>query len=159
VISYARLLDIFWDSHDPSSMPYLSQYRNAIFYLDERQRQLAEQSRERVRQTTGRPVGTAIEPAGQFTPAEEYHQKHSLRRVDWLMRGLHELYPDQDLLLASTAATRLNGYLGCYGEPQSVATEVGKFGLPDATQLQLLEYLAIACREFKGVGCALPATQ
>jgi peptide-methionine (S)-S-oxide reductase len=159
VISYAQLLQVFWDSHDPSSAPYLRQYRNAIFYLDERQRQFAEQSRDVLREKTGRPVGTAIEAVGKFTPAEDYHQKYYLRRAERLMRMLRERYSDREQLLASTAATRINGYLGCFGEPQSLATEVGSLGLPGPEQRELLDYLTSACREFKDVGCALPAAR
>jgi peptide methionine sulfoxide reductase msrA/msrB len=81
-ISYARLLDVFWHNIDPfvkdrQFCDVGSQYRTAIFYHDEEQRRLAEESKaalERSRKADG-PVYTEIVPAGEFYPAEEYHQE------------------------------------------------------------------------------------
>jgi hypothetical protein len=159
VISYEELLAVFWESHDPTSSPYLNQYRNAVFALNEQQRLLAVQSREQLQKQTGRPVQTAIEPVSVFTEAEDYHQKHYLRRAENLLSELRGRYPDQQQLLASTAATRLNGYLGCNGEPEKLGPGIAALGLSPAAQHQLLEYLTLTCREFRGVGCALPSGQ
>jgi peptide-methionine (S)-S-oxide reductase len=82
-VSYAHLLEVFWQCHDPTQVnrqgPDIgSQYRSAIFYLDEEQRAAAEASKEDL-QWSGRVQGTiatAIEPAGTFYRAEEYHQRY-----------------------------------------------------------------------------------
>lgn len=82
-ISYQALLQVFWHNIDPVTANGQfcdegSQYRSAIFYRDEEQRQLAEQSRQ-VLSTSGRlpgPVVTEIEPASAFYPAEAYHQDY-----------------------------------------------------------------------------------
>jgi len=141
--------------HEPTAEPYLRQYRNAVFYLDEEQKRLAEASAAQLRERTGRPVNTAIEPAGVFTDAEDYHQKYYLRRADGLMAGLRARYPDERQLIASTEAARLNGLLGCHGDPDTLAADIAALGLPEAKQLELLEYLTLRCREFRGVPCAL----
>jgi len=81
-ISYAELLDVFWHNIDPfvkdrQFCDVGSQYRTAIFYHDEAQRRLAEESKaklERSRKADG-TVYTEIVPAGDFYPAEEYHQE------------------------------------------------------------------------------------
>jgi peptide-methionine (S)-S-oxide reductase len=55
-----------------------SQYRSAIFYLDQQQKTLAEESRRQLDES-GRfdePIVTGIEPAGTFYPAEKYHQDY-----------------------------------------------------------------------------------
>jgi peptide-methionine (S)-S-oxide reductase len=78
--SYAKLLDIFWHNVDPFSAGGQfcdrgSQYRSAIFPLDDNQRRAAEASKRDVEKRLGRPVVTAIEGLGAgFFPAEEYHQ-------------------------------------------------------------------------------------
>jgi len=82
-VSYTRLLDIFWHNIDPLSANGQfcdrgNQYRSAIFYLNEEQRQLAEASKQALEES-GRfttPIVTEITAAGEFYPAEEYHQDY-----------------------------------------------------------------------------------
>lgn len=82
-ISYQQLLKVFWQSHDPTQFhrqgPDVgSQYRSAIFFHSDEQRNLAEQSREAL-DCSGRyqrSVVTEIVPAGPFWEAEAYHQKY-----------------------------------------------------------------------------------
>ena len=156
VISYARLLEVFWASHDPTAKPYLTQYRNAVFYTSEEQRQAAIASRQALQEKLDRELDTAIEPAGIFTPAEDYHQKYYLQRVAPLMKELQQRYPDRQQLFHSTAAARLNGYLGCNGDPASFGTDLRAVGLPAELEQDLHDSLTASCREFKGSGCALP---
>ncbi len=82
-ISYAQLLDVFWHNIDPITAnaqfcDHGDQYRSAIFYHDEDQRRLAEESKQRLEASKrfDRPIVTAIVPASEFYPAEEYHQKY-----------------------------------------------------------------------------------
>lgn len=82
-VSYETLLDVFWDRHNPTTRnrqgPDVGeQYRSAIFYHDEAQKEAALASREAL-QRSGRyadPVVTEITQAGPFYPAEEYHQRY-----------------------------------------------------------------------------------
>ncbi len=78
-ITYAQLLDAFWHNVDPldGSGQFCdkgTQYRSAIFYGNEEERQEAEASKSRVEKKLGKPVATEIVAAGVFYPAEEYHQ-------------------------------------------------------------------------------------
>jgi len=82
-ISYEELLDAFWKMHDPTQLnrqgPDIgSNYRSAIFYHTDEQRDLAEQSRDALEKSgkSGRHVVTEIKPAEEFWRAEEYHQKY-----------------------------------------------------------------------------------
>jgi peptide-methionine (S)-S-oxide reductase len=82
-ISYSRLLDVFWRNIDPTVTDRQfcdvgSQYRSAIFYHGEEQRRAALQSKaalEKAKPFKGAVV-TEITPAGEFYPAEEYHQHY-----------------------------------------------------------------------------------
>lgn len=154
LISYAQLLEVFWQLHDPGSRHSLTQYRNAVFYLDQDQKKIAEASRQTLAQKTGRPVNTALEKAGLFTPAEDYHQKHYLRGAKPLLDVLKKRYPDQQQLFLSTDAARLNGYLGCNGDPAALGEDIRKLGLPANLESDLFDGLSLTCRNFKG-GCAL----
>ncbi|GBC63849.1 peptide-methionine (S)-S-oxide reductase [Desulfonema ishimotonii] len=83
-ISYAELLDIFWRNIDPTSPNRQfadagPQYRTAIFYHDETQKQQAGASADALRKSGkygDSPIVTEIVPATPFYRAEEYHQKY-----------------------------------------------------------------------------------
>jgi peptide-methionine (S)-S-oxide reductase len=83
LISFERLLDIFWNSHDPTQLnrqgPDVGdQYRSAIFYHSDQQKKVAEESLERLDRSgrLRRRIVTLIVPAVTFWEAEEYHQKY-----------------------------------------------------------------------------------
>jgi len=82
-ITYGELLEIFWRHVDPTDpggqfVDRGSQYRSAIFYHDDEQRRLAEESKSRLEKSGPfrRPIVTEIVPLGEFYPAEEYHQDY-----------------------------------------------------------------------------------
>lgn len=83
VISYERLLDIFWQIHDPTLADRQgndvgTQYQAVIFYHSEAQRQAAERSKENLEKSGqyDEPIVTKVEPAGQFWAAEVEHQRY-----------------------------------------------------------------------------------
>jgi len=78
-ISYERLLEVFWHNIDPFAKnsqfcDYGSQYRTAVFYANDEEKRLAEESKGRVEKRFGQPAFTEIVAASAFYPAEEYHQ-------------------------------------------------------------------------------------
>ncbi|MEG6587051.1 peptide-methionine (R)-S-oxide reductase MsrB [Dendrosporobacter sp. 1207_IL3150] len=80
-VTYKDLLDIFWRQIDPTDpggqfADRGQSYQTAIFYHDEEQRQLAEESKQELAKSGrfDRPIATAILPAAVFYPAEDYHQ-------------------------------------------------------------------------------------
>jgi peptide methionine sulfoxide reductase msrA/msrB len=86
-VTYGQLLDAFWACHDPTTLnrqgPDVgSQYRSAVFYVDEEQRQAAETSkaREEALHKDRDQVVTEIAKAGPFYRAEEYHQHYLQKR-------------------------------------------------------------------------------
>jgi peptide-methionine (S)-S-oxide reductase len=81
IIPYSVLLDIFWHTHNPTTLNQQGadrgpQYRSAIFYHSEEQRQQAEESKFKLEQEHAfpNPIVTKIEPFTVFYPAEKYHQ-------------------------------------------------------------------------------------
>ncbi|SHF01860.1 peptide-methionine (S)-S-oxide reductase [Modicisalibacter ilicicola DSM 19980] len=80
-VDYATLLEAFWHNIDPFARDRQfcdsgAQYRSAIFYHDEKQKQLAEKTKAEREEQLGREIVTEIEPAGRFWKAEEYHQDY-----------------------------------------------------------------------------------
>ena len=96
-ISYAELLEIFWRHVDPTDdggqfVDRGYQYRSAIFYADETERRLAEESRDRLAKSGrfDKPIVTEIVPLGEFYTAEDYHQdyyKTNPMRYKWYRSG------------------------------------------------------------------------
>jgi peptide-methionine (S)-S-oxide reductase len=86
-VSYDRLLDVFWQAHDPTTLnrqgPDIgSQYRSAIFVHSPEQETAAAESKARIG-ASGRfkkPVVTKIVPAATFWEAEDYHQQYLEKR-------------------------------------------------------------------------------
>ncbi len=82
-ISYQQILDLFWQAHDPTTVNRQgadvgSQYRSIIFYRNDEQRRLAEQSRKFISESGmfSDPVVTEIVPLKVFYRAEAYHQDY-----------------------------------------------------------------------------------
>lgn len=86
-VSYEDLVETFWEIHNPTQMnrqgPDMgSQYRSAIFCVDDAQKQVAQQSKQQLEQsgTYSRPIATEITEADTFYPAEEYHQDYIAKK-------------------------------------------------------------------------------
>lgn len=129
VIPYERLLAVFWDSHDPTEPAWSRQYRSIIFYHNEAQRISALKSMEREGARRNARILTELRPAGSFTLAEDYHQKHLLRTESVFVREFRAMYPGKEGFVHSTAAARINGYLGSYGTLEDLKAELPGFGL------------------------------
>jgi methionine-S-sulfoxide reductase len=86
-ISYDDILDFFFRLHDPTTANRQgndlgTQYRSAIFYHDEAQRDAAQRAIQRAQAKWPRPIVTEVVPFTNFYPAEDYHQ-------DYLQRNPH----------------------------------------------------------------------
>jgi peptide-methionine (S)-S-oxide reductase len=85
MISYRSLVEAFFALHDPTQLnrqgPDIgTQYRSAIFTYGEAQAAVAKEVLKTLQATLPRPIVTEILPAGEFWPAEEYHQHYFAKR-------------------------------------------------------------------------------
>ncbi|HWF18911.1 MAG TPA: peptide-methionine (S)-S-oxide reductase MsrA [Verrucomicrobiae bacterium] len=76
-----KILAVFWEAHDPTSLNRQgadsgTQYRSAIFYNTDEQRKIAEKSKTEAAKEFSKPIVTEITKAGEFYPAEDYHQDY-----------------------------------------------------------------------------------
>ena len=81
VVSYERLLDVFWKNHDPLAKDRQfcdrgNQYRPGIFYHNDEQRSLAEATKQKHQPRFRQPIQTEITAATTFYKAEDYHQDY-----------------------------------------------------------------------------------
>jgi peptide-methionine (S)-S-oxide reductase len=103
IFPYEKLLELYWVQVDPTDpggqfQDRGSQYRSGIYYHNEKQRELSQQSKLQL-ELSGRfdkPIVTEITPAGVFYPAEDYHQNYHKKnpkhyKEDRLQSGREEL--------------------------------------------------------------------
>ncbi len=138
-MTYEDLLAHFWKSHNHCVRPGSRQYMSAVFWHDQRQYELAVKTRDRAAALLGAPITTQVLPVGTFYLAEDYHQKYLLRRRGDLFREFQAMYPDWRELTESTAAAKVNGYLGGHGNQTVLQQEIAGFGLSERGQQLLRE--------------------
>ena len=78
-ISYAQLIDLFWDAHDPTTLNRQgadtgTQYRSIILTANDDEAKIAQASKDRAQTKFKSPIVTEIVPLEKFHPAEDYHQ-------------------------------------------------------------------------------------
>ena len=81
VVTYEHLLEVFWDSHDPTTLNRQgedegTQYRSIILYASDAQKAAAEKSMAAAQAKYARAIVTEIVPLREFYPAEDYHQHY-----------------------------------------------------------------------------------
>ena len=85
IISYEKILKTFFQIHDPTTLnsqgpDFGTQYRSEIFYLNDRQKKIAEKVFKDVNERLSGKVVTKISLLKNYCPAEEYHQKYLEKR-------------------------------------------------------------------------------
>jgi methionine-S-sulfoxide reductase len=151
VISFSRLLEVFWGSHDPTARSWSSQYKAAVFYHNEEQKRLALESRDKESGKRQAAIRTEVLAFTGFYLAEDYHQKYRLQQDEELLREFERIYPLMSDFIGSTAVARVNGYLGGYGRPEDLKREVDGYGLSEKAKKRILGNVSRA----KGADCPL----
>lgn len=134
VISYEQLLDVFWKNHDPFSGSFSRQYAAILFFHGPMQKKAATDYAARLGIAKGRSVLTEIIPFREFFMAEDYHQKYYLKGNRAIYDEFQTIYPEEEDLVGSTAAARVNGYLGGNGTHEQMEKELPLFGLSYVAQ-------------------------
>ena len=85
IIPYEKILEFFFEIHDPTTLnsqgPDIgTQYRSEIFYLNDKQKSIAEKVKKKVNEEMAGKVVTNITLSKNYCPAEEYHQRYLEKR-------------------------------------------------------------------------------
>lgn len=143
-VSFDRLLEVFWKSHDPASRSGSRQYRAALFFHGEGQKRSAEESRDREAARIKGKIQTEILPAAEFYLAEGYHQKYYLSLNSFLRAEFRQMFPLEKDLVNSTAAARVNGYIGGYGTMAGLKEDLDRLGLSEEGRKRLLASASVS---------------
>ncbi len=136
VISYEEILQVFWNNHNPTGRAMPRQYMSVIITHSQEQHQAALESKAAVEEQANITVATEIVPLDKFYLAEDYHQKYYLQGARELAAEIKAYYPDFSGFVDSTAAARLNGYVGGYGNSEQLDAELDSYGLsPNGVKL------------------------
>lgn len=137
-VSYERLLEVFWKSHDPTSRSWSRQYRAVLFFHNEEQKRSAEESRDREAARIKGKIQTELLPAAEFHLAEGYHQKYYLRLDSLLSAEFRQMFPLEKDFVNSTAAARANGFIVGYGTMAGLQGDLDRLGLSEEGRKRLL---------------------
>jgi len=85
IISYQKILEFFFDIHDPTTLDsqgpdFGSQYRSEIFYLNDNQKNIAEETINKNNDRFSGKIVTKISLVKNYCTAEEYHQRYLEKR-------------------------------------------------------------------------------
>jgi peptide-methionine (S)-S-oxide reductase len=85
IISYEKILDFFFEIHDPTTLnsqgpDFGTQYRSEIFYLNDKQKEIAENVIKKINLNLSRKVVTKSSLLKNYCLAEEYHQRYLEKR-------------------------------------------------------------------------------
>jgi len=145
---YTELLHLFWHNHDPTARNS-PQYMSAIFYHDDEQKRLAEETMSEHQAKVARPITTKILSAETFYNAEDYHQKYLLRRNSRIFNSLNLTDPQ---VITSHVAARLNGYVNGHGRMADLLNEIGSWKLNEKQEELVRD--AVANQKFSGAFCS-----
>jgi peptide-methionine (S)-S-oxide reductase len=132
-VTYEDLLADFFEWHDAHARALSVQYRSAVFWRTEEEREAAELALARAELSLGL-VHTSIEPLQRFWLAEDYHQKYYLRGHSMIVAELRALLPDEGAFRDSMVSARLNGWLDGFGSAAQIAKELPLTGLGRSAQ-------------------------
>jgi peptide-methionine (S)-S-oxide reductase len=112
VLSYEALLAHVWSGQDVTREPWGTQYKSAIWTHDAQQREIALRTGDAEALRRHGTLRVPIEPLEHFWRAEDYHQKHSLRRARVVVDELVARFGSDQAMVDSMEAARLNALLG-----------------------------------------------
>lgn len=129
VTSYEKLLEVYWSIPNHCATPNNRQYMSAIFYANDAQKKLALDTRDKAVAKSKPRLPIYVLPLRDIYLAESYHQKHALRQFPPLLQELAQMYPKETDFLKSTAAARINGFVGGNGTLAQLEQEIDSLGL------------------------------
>jgi methionine-S-sulfoxide reductase len=137
-ISYNELLDLYWEVASLMK-PFSRQYTSAIYYANDEQKLLAEESLQVKADELNQEIYIELISLDRFYLAEDYHQKYYLKSSPVIYKDFQSIYTSETDLMNSTSAARVNGFLGGNGTRELLDGELASYGLSSKGESVLLE--------------------
>lgn len=142
ILGYEDILRRFWRNHYPNRDNYKGrQYISLLRYHNPQQKEKIEKIKKEMEQEIGEAIETEIDSYTNFILAEDRHQKYYLKRYPKALDQLEPLYPDLNLLVDSTFAARLNGFVKGYGNRTDLKQEIAGWRIEEDYREMLIEQL------------------
>ncbi len=140
MVRYADLVDLAFESHNPTWRAHKAQYASLVLARDSEQLAVAQERAAVFAAKRGvGELATRIELLSRFWLAEDYHQKYYLRNDRVLGREFAEMFGgDEAAIRESSAAARVNGYVAGDGTRVQLDREIDAFGLSEAGRTRLI---------------------
>lgn len=140
-ISYGELLQVFWSHHNPVNINGYKgrQYLSLILFHNDEQERIIRETVNLMRQEKSGIEITEIQPYTVFYPAEGRHQKYYLKRFPDAIEKLRALYPANEVLEASTLASRLNGLAKGYANMERIRQELRTWPMCEPARTRIAE--------------------
>ena len=142
LISYKELLEYFFENHNPYRQSYSRQYYSMILYHNKEQFNTILEVKRELENDSGKEIKTEINQYKEFFLAETYHQKYYLQQHRKFKNYYLDRYSISEFI-DSTAVARVNGYLGKKGSKEQLINEIGKLGLNEELQKDLLDIYGV----------------
>lgn len=140
ILSYEDVLLHFWKNHYPNRDNYKGrQYISLLRYHNGCQKEAIDKIKAQMEKELGEAIETDIAPFTQFTLAEERHQKYYLKRYPKALGQLGNLYPTRNLLVDSTFAARLNGFVKGFGTREGLKREIASWPIEEQHRKLLID--------------------
>lgn len=140
ILSFEEVLKQFWGNHYPNRDEYKGrQYISLLHYHNRAQAETIERVKKEAEMRLGEAIETEISPYGQFTLAEERHQKYYLKRYPKALEQLAAFYPSPALLVDSVFAARLNGFVKGFGTKEGLRQEIQSWPIDNANRKILVD--------------------
>lgn len=141
VISVDRLLETFWNNHNPVNINGYKgrQYQSLLLYRDEAQAEAFNRVKQRMASAAGHTLETEIAPFAAFYPAESRHQKYYLKRYPDALEKLRGLYESEEAFMRSKLAARLNGIAKGFANLAPVLLEIETWPIEPGERNALME--------------------
>ena len=137
ILRYEDVLRHFWRNHYPNRDQYKGrQYLSLLRCRGDEQLEMAERVKKEMEAELGEHIETDIAAFTDFTLAEERHQKYYLKRYPKALEQLQLLFPEPALLVHSTFAARLNGFVKGFRTKDSLLEEMAGWQIePESREL------------------------
>lgn len=140
VISYEQLVELYFVFYDATMRPLSLRVKPVIYYRTEEEFNIAKMIKQSVEAASSEGIFAVIEPFDIFYLAESKHQLSYLKQESSLYDEITQIYLDEDQLLLSLLASKLNGFIPGYGDPRHLALILEGSGL-SAPSLERIEMI------------------